>query len=142
MPDIVHQLDICVPENKIFEAVSSPTGLNSWWTLEAKGMPCKGSEYHLYFGPQYDWRAVVSDVTLDKSIHYRVTQAMDDWLHTVLEFELFSAEPNKCKLRFSHRGWAKESEHYAISSYCWAVLLLGLKNYVEKDIVVPFEHRN
>lgn len=40
-------------------------------------------------------------------------------------------------MRFSHTGWAEESEHFRISSYCWAVLLRLLKVYVERGKVMP-----
>ena len=31
--------------------------------------------------------------------------------------------------------------HYGRSSYCSAMLLNGLKNYIEKGVVVPFEDK-
>jgi hypothetical protein len=51
-------------------------------------------------------------------------------------------EKNGTIVFFFHEGWQEASEHFAITNYCWGQLLAGLKNYVEKNVVVPFEQRN
>ncbi|MGH9956567.1 MAG: SRPBCC family protein [Pyrinomonadaceae bacterium] len=60
MPDIVHDFPINATSDRVYEAVSSPAGLDSWWTLKSSGEPAQGNEYVLWFGPEHDWRAVVT----------------------------------------------------------------------------------
>jgi hypothetical protein len=60
MPDIFHDFPIRIPRTRVHQAVSTPAGLDSWWTKKSAGTPVAGAEYELWFGPQYDWRASVS----------------------------------------------------------------------------------
>jgi len=46
------------------------------------------------------------------------------------------------RLKFWHKGWPECNAHYRYSSFCWAILLKGLKDYVENDVVIPFEERS
>ena len=60
MADIFHQFPINAPLDKVFEAVSTPAALDAWWTRHSSGKASEGEGYTLYFGPEYDWSAVVS----------------------------------------------------------------------------------
>jgi len=42
---------------------------------------------------------------------------------------------------FYHKGWAEASDHFRISSYCWAMYLLCMKENLERGIVTPYEAR-
>lgn len=54
---IFHDLTIQVSPDKVFDAITSPEGLNKWWTQKAEGQPKVGTIYQFYFAPEYDWRA-------------------------------------------------------------------------------------
>ena len=60
MADIVQRFFIKAPRERVFEAVSSPPGLDTWWTKHSAGHPDPGSQYQLDFGPSAQWRARVS----------------------------------------------------------------------------------
>ncbi len=45
------------------------------------------------------------------------------------------------QVRFYHRGWPVETEHYRISCYCWAMYLRVMKRYLEHGEIVPYERR-
>lgn len=62
MPDILHRLPIRAPMARVFEAFAAPQGLNEWWTLDASGVAEQGEAYHLDFGPEYRWKALVAAV--------------------------------------------------------------------------------
>ncbi len=57
MPDIYHQFNVRGSRVSVFDAFTTPEGLNSWWTLESAGQPSVDKQYRLYFGPEYDWLA-------------------------------------------------------------------------------------
>jgi hypothetical protein len=57
MPDILHDFPIFAPISKVFAAVSTPAGLDQWWTLTSSGGPRPNDTFELGFGPDYDWRA-------------------------------------------------------------------------------------
>ena len=140
MPDINHQFPIDAPPEKVFEAVSSPTGLDAWWTLKCDGRPEQGSEYLLYFDPEYEWRSVVSRYMPDNEFELEITEAQEDWLGSRVTFVL-ERKNDKTEVRFSHTGWPEANDHYKISSFCWAMYLRLLKRYIEFGEIVPYEKR-
>lgn len=137
---IYHNLLIKAPAEKVFDAVTLPGHLNNWWPLKSSGVPELGSAYNFNFTDQYDWYGKVSEVTKNQSFFIKMTESGDDWKPTTFGFVLEQKE-NGTYLRFSHTGWPEDNDHLKHSSFCWAMLLNGLKNYVEKGIVIPFEER-
>jgi len=70
-----------------------------------------------------------------------MTKSDLDWDTTTFGFTL-SEENGKVNLSFTHLNWAERNSHFRITSFCWAMLLKGLKDYLEKGIILPFEERN
>lgn len=141
MPEILHRFFVKAPATKIFEAFTSPIGLNNWWTKESSGKPVLNNIYRFYFTKAYDWRAKVIKVTPDKELIWQMTEAMHDWMPTQIGFTL-TEENHGTAVYFFHSNWQQANEHFAISNYCWGQLLKGLKDHCETGAVVPFENRN
>jgi len=140
MADIVHDFPINASRQQVFQAVSSPAGLDSWWTKRSSGEPALGKEYVLWFGPEDDWRAVVSRYVANVEFELRLTHSQEDWQDTRVRF--FLEETNGVThVRFQHLDWPEASDHYRTSSFCWAMYLRLLRRYVENDEVVPYEAR-
>jgi uncharacterized protein YndB with AHSA1/START domain len=140
MPDILHQFPINATLADVFEAISTPEGIDVWWTNRCKGNPAEGSEYELFFAKGYDWRAVVSEYVANQSFELTITHADADWTGVSVGFDL-AGRDGAVEVRFYNRGWATENDHYRISNYCWAMYLRLLRRYVEHGEVVEYEHR-
>jgi uncharacterized protein YndB with AHSA1/START domain len=140
MADIVHKFPINAPAKKVFDAVSTPEGLDAWWTLRASGEPELGAEYELFFGDNYDWRAEVSRATPGSEFELTMTEADGDWSGTKVTFSLVEKE-RATEVSFSHTGWPEANEHYRVSCFCWAMYLRLLKRFVEFGEVVPYDRR-
>lgn len=138
---IYHSLIINTSKNKVFDAVSLPEHLNNWWTLKCSGNPSLNEVYNLNFTNTYNWFGKVSTCFLNKSFHIKMTSSDSDWNPTTFGFELEEVK-NGTLLKFSHENWQELNHNFKHSSFCWAMLLNGLKNYLEKGIVIPFEERN
>lgn len=138
---IFHNLEIKASPKKVFNAVSQPEHLDNWWTLKSFGKPGLSSEYNLNFTDKYDWYCKVSKVKTNESFHLKMTKSDKDWNPTTFGFDL-EAKENGTYLKFSHVNWSENNDHFKHSSFCWAMLLNGLKNYLEKGIIIPFENRN
>ncbi len=65
---------------------------------------------------------------------------MHDWLGTRVRAEL-SEEDGVTTIRFSHAGWPADTEHYRVSTFCWAMYLRHLRRHVESGITVEYERR-
>jgi len=140
MPDIVQDFPIKAPAARVFEAISVPRELDQWWTKTCTGQPNLGAKYELGFGPAYQWRAAVTKCERPGVFELTLKHADPDWNGTRLGFELASV-PSGTQLRFYHRGWPVENEHYRVSCHCWALYLRLLRRYVEHGEFVPYEKR-
>jgi uncharacterized protein YndB with AHSA1/START domain len=140
MPDILHQFPVFAPAHEVFKAVSTPKGLDVWWTLTSKGEAVTGSVYELFFGEGYDWRARVSTCVPDRIFALSIYDSMPDWENTIVRFEL-TEKDGSTDVLFSHTGWPDENDHYRISSFCWAMYLRLMKKYVEDGTVVEYAKR-
>ncbi|SFU28629.1 Activator of Hsp90 ATPase homolog 1-like protein [Pustulibacterium marinum] len=137
---IHHDLMIVVPVEKVYNAITLPEHLNNWWTLQCTGEPTTGATYNLFFSEDYNWFAEVT--IADKPYHFelKMTKADEDWNPTTFGFRLQEVE-DRTLLQFYHINWPECNHHFRRSSFCWAMLLNGLKNYLEKEIIIPFNER-
>jgi uncharacterized protein YndB with AHSA1/START domain len=140
VPDIYHDFPIQAPLERVYDAVSTPAGLDAWWTKRSAGRPAEGSEYELGFGPTYDWRARVTRAVPPAEFELHLTKADPDWLDTRVGFHLSSAS-GMTQVRFYHTGWPAPNEHWRISCYCWAMYLRVLRRHLEHGETVPYEQR-
>jgi uncharacterized protein YndB with AHSA1/START domain len=141
MPEIHHQFTIKASIREVFKALSTSQGLNNWWTLESAGLAAMGGQYRFYFGPQYDWKAQVIHFEEGKGLTWKMTKATEDWVLTELGF-ILTKKDEGTSVHFFHRNWKEANDHFAITNFIWGQLLYGMKNYVEKGIIVPFDNRN
>jgi uncharacterized protein YndB with AHSA1/START domain len=140
MPDILQDFPIRADAARVFEAVSTSDGLNRWWTKTCRGEPGRGGVYALGFGPEFQWTATVSQHEPSALFELTLTRADADWAGTRVGFEL-SALPGGTQVRFYHRGWPAENEHYRTSCHCWALYLRVLRRYLEHGETVAYADR-
>ena len=140
MADILQDLPIKADADRVFDAISTPEGLDRWWTLYSAGKPIDGAEYELWFGPELGWRAKVIRAVRPSRFELEMVEADQDWLGTRVGFEL-EHKDGVTQVRFHHTGWPRANEHYRISCHCWAMYLRILRRHVEYNEVVPFEER-
>lgn len=140
MPDIYSDFPINVPAADVFRVVSTPAGLDQWWTKRSTGTPKLGAEYELWFGPDYDWRARVTAYAAPRQFEIEITRAGADWLGTKVGFDI-TGQGTTSQVRFSHTGWPQANEHYRVSCYCWPMYLRILRRYLEHGETVPYERR-
>ncbi len=124
----------------MYEAVSTPGGLDAWWTERSSGEPAEGAEYELWFGPEFDWRARVTKAAAPSDFELQLTRAGPDWLGTRVGFHL-ERTAGATQVRFYHTGWPTPNEHWRISCYCWAMYLRILRRYLEHGETVPYARR-
>ncbi|GAA3579023.1 SRPBCC domain-containing protein [Snuella lapsa] len=138
---IYHNFVINASHKKVFNAISQPNHLNNWWTLKSSGEPKLDAVYNLNFTDKYNWYCMVSKLEPNISMHFKMTKADADWNPTTFGFDL-EIRNNQTLVRFSHINWPYQNDHFKHSSFSWALLLKGLKDYIEGGIVVPFEKRS
>jgi len=138
--DILHDFPIDTSVSRVFSAITSPAGLDQWWTKRSAGKPVQGSDYQLGFGPNYEWRAKVVRSVPDGAFELEMTDADADWIGTRIGFELQQMKEST-QVRFHHTGWPTNNDHYRISCYCWAMYFRILKRHLEHGETVAYEDR-
>jgi len=138
---IYHDLLINTSAKKLFKAVSKPALLIHWWPLTCSGKEKINAVYNLNFTDSYNWFGKVITYKPNASFHIQMTQSNVDWNPTSFGFDIEEISNNKVQLHFWHKNWQDCNAAFKQSSFCWAMLLRGLKNYVEHGIVIPFENR-
>lgn len=139
-PDITQDFPIAAAPDRVFNAISTPSGLDTWWTEHSAGEPRLGSTYDLGFGPGYDWRARVTRCEPGAGFELEMISADSDWRGTQVGFEL-TPTPTGIQVRFHHRGWPQPNEHYRIFCFCWAMYLRIMKRNLEYGETVPYARR-
>jgi uncharacterized protein YndB with AHSA1/START domain len=138
---IYHDLQIKAPTQSVFDAVTLPEHLVNWWPFKCSGEPNVGTEYNFFFGPEYDWKGKVVQCETGTSFYIKMTKSDLDWNPTSFGFDLKENDKGTY-LSFWHKDWPECNQHFKFSSFCWAMLLNGLKDYLEKGVIIPFEERN
>ena len=138
MLGIYHDIEIKGAAKQIMEAVTTPEGFNSWWTLKCSGDINVGALFNFYFSPDYDWYATVGEYMPDSKVTYEMSKTSPDWEETRLSFAIIN-KPDKTRLlRFEHIGWKALTDNYRVTSYCWVNYLNNLKRFIEEGISTPY----
>mgnify|MGYP003320615128 CR=1 FL=1 len=138
---ISHDVTIKSSSALVFDKIVNPEHLNNWWPLKSSGDGNLNDVYNFYFSEEYDWFSKLIKVEKNKEIQFLMTHCDEDWNDTILEFKLEIINTDNTLLKFSHIGWKNNNHHFRRTSYCWALLLKGLKDYCEKGTIVPFKNR-
>jgi uncharacterized protein YndB with AHSA1/START domain len=140
MADIFQDFPIKAPPDRVFQAVSTPEGLDCWWTQRSAGKPVVGADYELGFGPSCTWRAKATQCIPNTEFELEILCADKDWNHTRVGF-LLEPHDDATQVQFLHTGWPSTNEHYRISSHCWAMYLRLLRRNLEHGEFIPYENR-
>jgi uncharacterized protein YndB with AHSA1/START domain len=140
VPEICHDFPIAAPPQRVFEVICSSAGLAAWWTKASEGSPGPGNRYRLYFGPTYDWTAIMRRYQPTDLVEWEILNSDDDWKGSRVGFQL-RPEGAGTLVQFHHTGWPSANAHFRTSCYCWAMYLRLLKRYIETGEVVEYERR-
>jgi uncharacterized protein YndB with AHSA1/START domain len=140
MSDILQDFPIKASRARVFEMFTMPHGLDEWWTLRSSGQPVEGTEYELFFGPEYDWRATVTRCVPGVEFELEMTRADRDWTGSRVGVRL-EGEGDVTRVHFRHTGWPDANGHYRTSCHCWALYLRVLRRYIENGESVPYDDR-
>ncbi|WP_179343623.1 SRPBCC family protein [Winogradskyella ursingii] len=138
---IYHDFTIKCEMSNVYDGISNPEQLKHWWPLKCSGIPKEGEIYNFNFTDKYDWYAKVSNCKVNEHIYFKLTKSDEDWQPTTFGFDLREKEDGVL-VKFWHKDWPNCNAHFKHSSFCWALLLKGLKDYLEKGIIIPFQDRS
>jgi uncharacterized protein YndB with AHSA1/START domain len=116
MTDIFHYFPINASIEKVYETISTPNGLDRWWTKTSKGNLAIGETFHFHFEPDYNWTEVVSKCIPDKEFELTIQTSDEDWEGSKIGFRL-TDKHRATEVQFYHIGWKESNEHFRISNF-------------------------
>ena len=127
MPDILHRVGIQAKASNVYKALSTIEGLSHWWVVDTKGRTGKGGIIDFGF-----CRMKVMQSRPSKLVKWTCVRGPREWLNTNVTFEL-KTKGGQTFVIFTHANWKRPVEFMHHCSTKWAVFLLSLKNWLERD---------
>ena len=135
MADIKHKLVIKAAPEKVYEAVTTQKGLESWWCKNTTAKPEVGFVNIFIFGQYYN-EMKVTELSPNTKTAWECIKSIEEWVGTTISFEL-EEKDGKTILRFAHAGWRAVTDTFAACSYDWAIFLKSLKSLCETGTGEP-----
>ncbi len=132
------QLIIDTSKEEVFEKLTSIDGLKSWWTDQTSGSTELNELIDFRFGERYHIQMKVINIVPNKLVQWQCILADEDWIGTVVTFELGSEE-DKIVLKFTHDKWPTHGDFFAHCNLSWAKYLLSLRLLMETGKGQPFK---
>lgn len=139
--DFTRRLRFEAPPEKVFAALTSQSGLASWWTAvsSVSGETVEGGKLRFTFHDIDEPLVVVVDsVRPPSSLVWSVLECgvLPDWVGTSPTFSLTAFGDGGCELEFRHIGLTPKLECYDIcssSTQGWGYYLPILQGYVDSE---------
>ncbi len=127
---IKHLFHINASKQKVFEAISTITGLSNWWTNQTTGNATVGGTIQFRFGEMGGPDMKVTKVILNEKISWECVASPHGWVGHTFTFFL-DENDGKTRVRFSHDGWNEQDDFYAICSFTWGRYMESLRQFCQ-----------
>jgi uncharacterized protein YndB with AHSA1/START domain len=136
---LMHSVTIDADADKIYEAISTGKGLESFWTRDSQAEAKVGSIARFGFGgPRLELK--VEELKPDTLVRWSTLGGFPEWAGTTITWEIGRSEHGGSEVKFSHAGWPSELPQADLASvnYTWGRIVGRLKKYMETGKPVPF----
>jgi uncharacterized protein YndB with AHSA1/START domain len=135
MTEILMQMDVDAPAERVWQALSAPEGIRAWWTTQAD---VDGEVTKLSFpDAPMTWDLRTEEASQGRRLQWRCVGGPPPWIGTDIVFELSPAEGSTL-VRFDHTGWQDAEDMVRIVTFGWGQILPRLKRYAETGEPSPF----
>jgi uncharacterized protein YndB with AHSA1/START domain len=137
MATLYHQVWISTPREKLYEALTTESGIESWWDKPRAVKSDAGVVLEFSPGPAHGLlRMQILDVVQGQRIEWECisthpqSSPASAWTGTHVIFEITEKEAVTI-LNFRHAGWDENSEYFGFCNYQWGVALQKLQQVCE-----------
>ena len=139
MPDIAMQLDTAASRQVVVDALTSQTGLASWWTRTVEVAPGVGGMVK----PSFAAAPLPFDLRVDEStatrVVWRTLSFPPHWVGTEVRWELSDAPENAgTRVLFTHAGLHADDAEMPSAAFTWGQCLGRLQKYTESGTPQPY----
>ncbi len=132
MPEIRHEINIQAPPQKVYEALTTQAGLQSWWTSDTEAVPEVGSTAVFgFFNRTTIFRMRIDELTPAERVKWSCEGDIDEWIGTEIQFDLKPDEEARSSVHFQHKNWHSTEGIYAQCNTTWGNLMFRLKAFAE-----------
>lgn len=131
MAEMHHEIQTDASPEKVYEAVTTPDGLRSWWTADSVAEPLVGSVAEFGFNNRSTlFRMRIEELKPKQRAVWECVGDDKEWKGTRLIWDI-SEKDGKTVLHFVHGNWRSRSPYFAVCNSTWGELMYRLKDYVE-----------
>ena len=139
MPDILHRVGMQGSPAKVYDAIATTKGLSRWWITGTTGETSVGGVVKVRPAggrgqgqdeDGFDMRVIESKP--GEVVRWQCEGGPPEWIGTQLTFRILGKGPETYVL-FTHAGWKDPVEFMHHCSTKWAVFLMSLKNWIERE---------
>ena len=127
MPDIRHAIQISAPPDIVFPLASTAHGWSQWWAQDVREV---GGAIELGFFKRATLYRVKPVLNGSPKRSEWLVETGAEWSGTRLVFVL-EAIASGTNLRFTHAGWASETDYFVNCTTTWGALMFRLKSAAE-----------
>jgi uncharacterized protein YndB with AHSA1/START domain len=135
MAEIRHNVVIKATPEKVYKAVTTQEGIESWWCKNTTAKPEVGFVNIFTFGKDRS-EMKVTELAPNKGTEWKCIKSTDEWTGTKISFDL-EEKSGDTILRFAHEGWKAPTDMYAVCNYHWALFMKSLKSFCETGAGTP-----
>ena len=136
--DYQKTLRVQASADALFEALTTASGLSSWWTTTT-GSGDIGGELQFSFDPPEPCVMRVDQAKRPATVEWTVTSCdfLPDWVGTRPAFTITPFDGGGTELQFRHYGLNQELECIDMCTRGWDFFLESLRRYVEDGQGTP-----
>lgn len=133
-----HFIGVNATKEKIFNAISTPQGLQKWWSTNANGIVKEGETLSLIFNELTTLNFKYQEIKPNRKLILTCFDSFKSWNKTQLVFELEEKE-GQIFLTLIH-GKINEDDIESLTYFSskWTIYLLSLKQLLETGKGTPY----
>lgn len=121
--------------------------VDSWWGKVSNPAEKEGDTFSIFFGDT-EWKFMVSHIekckrvvwkcVYAKHVHEGYSDIEQEWLNTIVVWELEAISQKKTRISFEHKGLTPDLNCFDICESGWTFFIeTSLKNFLEQGIGNP-----
>ena len=139
MRTIIHVSELAAAPDRVFEALTTLTGLAAWWTTKVEGDAGPAGVIYFTFDDDFNPTMQVTHSDAPSMLSWTCIAGVEQWRENTFRFWL-GAHGTGTRLRF-RQDYANElsDDDYGSYNYNWGYYLESLRQYCETGIGRPFQ---
>src|SRR6266852_9328425 len=122
MADLIHEITINAPAEKVHAAITTQAGLRQWWTDDSVAEPRVGTVAEFgFFKRKTVFRMKIEELSPQKIV-WSCVGGPDEWVGTRLTWDL-SPKNGATRINFRHANWKSTDGDYGRCNSTWGALM-------------------